>query len=83
MNSNGKLSQGIDFALYERNRRLIPANELEPFAGQHVAFSADGTQVVAHGEGYEGVFAHLDSLGIDGNTVVLEYIPGPNEDTWL
>jgi hypothetical protein len=73
----------IDTVLYERNRSRIPPETLEPYAGEHVAFSADGTRVIAHGPDYESVEAELRSLGLDTSEVVWERVPGPGEETWL
>jgi hypothetical protein len=73
----------IDLALFEKNRRLIPREALAPYAGQQVAFSADGTRVVAHGPDYDAVLAQLRALGLDSSEVVWDRIPGPDEESWL
>ena len=73
----------LDLVVYEQNRRRIPAEVLEPYAGQWVAFSPDGTRVVAHGSRIEDLGREMDRLGVDSNRVVLERIPALDEDTWL
>jgi hypothetical protein len=75
--------KGIDIAAYDRNRRNIPPEVLEPYAGQWVAISGDGTRVLASGPDLATAEANLAALGIPGNAVGWERIPGPGEETWL
>jgi hypothetical protein len=83
MSDNGRARQPIDLILHEQNRRRIPHEVLQPYAGQHVAFNAEGTAVVASGPSYEALFAELEKAGISISEVTLDYIPGPDEHTWL
>ena len=83
MSDNRRADGFIDGRLHNENRNRIPAEELEPYAGQYVAFNAEGTCVLAHGEDHFAVEAMLRSLSIDPATVVYERIPGADEDTWL
>src|SRR5437868_5047668 len=53
----------IDFARFDENRRKIPRAQLLPYAGQQVAFSADGTRVVAHGADHQALEGQLQALG--------------------
>jgi len=73
----------VDLVVFARNRRQIPPEVLEPYAGQWVAISGDGTHVVASGPDLEAVEERLAALGIPGNSVGLERIPAEWEDTWL
>ena len=81
MNQKGPPEQGIDTALYDRNRRRIPPEVLAPYAGQWVAISGDGTRILASGPDLEAAEANLAALGIPGNSVGWERIPGPDEDS--
>jgi hypothetical protein len=83
MSDPSQISPGIDLARHLANRRLIPASELERYAGQHVAFSADGTRVVAAGVDPEAVVAELRRRGIEQSAVVWSYVPAADEATWL
>jgi hypothetical protein len=83
MNTNGAPPGGIDLAVYARNRSLIPPEDLEPYAGQWVAISSDGTRVLVSGPDLETAEANLAQLGIPGNAVGWERIPALDEDTWL
>src|SRR5438105_3206161 len=73
----------IDFARFDENRRKIPHAQLLPYAGQQVAFSADGTRVVAHGADHQALEGQLQALGLDSSEVVWSYIPALDEETWL
>lgn len=82
MNTNNKLAQ-IDMVRYAKNRRQISSEALAPYAGQWVAISGDGTCVLTSGHDLETAEANLAALGIPGNAVGWERIPGPDENTWL
>jgi hypothetical protein len=83
MNVNGKEHDEIDLGVYSENRRKIPWESLASYAGQWVAISADGTRVLAGGPDLDSAEANLAALGIPGNAVGWQRIPGPDEDTWL
>ena len=83
MSDNGRQVPWIDGARYNRNRNQFPADELEHFAGQYVAFNAEGTRILGHGADHIAVETMLRSLGIDPSMVVFERIPELWEDTWL
>ena len=74
MSSNGKMDGWIDGTLYSKNRRDFPLQELQKYAGQWVAFSADGTRIVASHPTMLGLCDLLDKEGIDSMSVVLSEI---------
>jgi hypothetical protein len=45
---------------------------------KHVAFSWDGTQVVASGDTWEALFKAIKEAGIDPSRVILDYVPDPD-----
>jgi hypothetical protein len=61
------------------NQKKITPEMLIPFRGLHVAWNAEGTRIVAWGETYEAVYAHLDTLGLSGSEVAFDYVPHPGE----
>jgi hypothetical protein len=83
MNENGQPKQKIDVVLYEKNRRLMPPEMLEPYAGLWVAFSGDGTQVLASGPDFKTASDNLEALGIPGDEVGWARIPGLDEECWF
>jgi hypothetical protein len=80
MNNNGT---PIDLVQFDRRRRQVPWEQIAPYAGQNVAWSADGSHIVAAGTGYDGLAKRLDELGIDSASVVWSYVPPLNEDCQL
>jgi hypothetical protein len=60
------------------NRQNFPPAELARYAGQHVAWSWDGTQIVANGADIEEVYRRLKAAGIDPTRVVLSYVFPPD-----
>jgi hypothetical protein len=66
---------------YRTNRVAFPRAALEPYAGRWVAFSPDGQRIVASGETLERLEDQIAAAGYDPQAVVLEYLPGPDDDT--
>lgn len=83
MSTNNQHVAGLDVVVYEQNRRRIPQEEMEPFAGKWVAISGDGKRILASGADLATAEANLAALGIPGNSVGWERLPGPDEDTSL
>jgi hypothetical protein len=78
MSANGQANEPIDLLLFRRNRDRFPEEELEPYWGKQVAWSGDGTRIVASGATHAELYATLARLGIDPCQVVDEFIPDPN-----
>ncbi len=72
-----------DLSQYEKNRANFPPLELAKYAGQHVAFSTDGTHILACGETQEEMEQKLLALGVPPNQVVGSYIDSPDVDSIL
>jgi hypothetical protein len=65
----------IDGNLFNVNRNKFTYEQLAPYAGQHVAWSTDGTRIVAHHTDFEGLFAAVLQSGLSSEEVVFSYIP--------
>jgi hypothetical protein len=77
MNTNDKRLESPDLSHYEENRSKFPPEELLKYAGKFVAFSPDGTRIVASGDSWEGLDAALEAAGIHFSQVVSSYLePG-------
>ncbi len=61
-------------AQYFTNRRSFPPEALEKFAGRYVAWSWDGSEILASGATMEQVEQQLSTAGIDPSRVVGEYV---------
>jgi hypothetical protein len=68
-------SPGPDF---DRNREQLIARERDKWAGQHVAWSWDGTRIVAGAETLAALLAELRRLLVDPATVVFDFIDSPD-----
>ena len=74
MNANGERLEPPDLRHYEENRRKFPLEELAKYWGKHVAFSPDGTRIVASGDSLDEVVETLSAAGIHFSQVVHAYI---------
>jgi hypothetical protein len=59
---------------YEENRSKFPLRELQKYAGQWVAFSSDGSRVLAHAETISDLEKRLIHIGVDPQNVAIEKI---------
>jgi hypothetical protein len=78
MSANGKPKSPIDLAVFERNLRQFTAEQFAPYHGKQVAYSADGTRIVAAADTDEELDAILARLGIGTDEVVFGYVDDPN-----
>jgi hypothetical protein len=78
MNANGARPEPPDLSHYEENRSKFPLGELAKHWGKHVAFSPDGTRIVASGDSFEEVVDKLQVAGIHFSQVVHSYIDLPD-----
>lgn len=65
----------IDGRLVNENRNKYPTEELRKYAGQYVAWSLDGSCILASGSDELEMEKHLQEMGIDPSKVIGEYIP--------
>jgi hypothetical protein len=61
--------------VYRENRARFPAAELRRFAGQWVAFSADGSRILDGAADYEELERRLAEAERDPQEVVFEHVP--------
>jgi hypothetical protein len=66
---------GADFF---ENQDKFPPEELLKYGGQHVAWSWDGTRILASAEDDAGLDQKLREAGIDPSRVVHGYVDDPN-----
>ena len=62
-----------------RNRAQLPASELARYFGKEVAWSLDGTRIIASGDDPRQVCAAIQQAGLRSDDVVLSYVPFPDE----
>ena len=80
MNSNGRPPDPTaeELQVFDENMRNMPEQELTPYIGKHVAWSLDGTRIVASGGDYDEVNDRVVAAGIPPNRVVFGYINDPD-----
>lgn len=61
------------------NRDRLPEAELAKFYGKEVAWSLDGTRILAAGDDPGQVCAAIQQAGLKSDEVVLAYVPFPDE----
>ena len=64
---------------YSDNRHKFPLDKLAKYGGQWVAWSADGSRIVAHHEQFLTVLDMVKKAAIDPANVVLSSIPPCDE----
>jgi hypothetical protein len=56
------------------NQDKFPTEELVKYAGQHIAWSWDGTRVVASAANLEELYHQVRKLGLEQDRVVFDYV---------
>jgi hypothetical protein len=69
----------LDLRCFDENRSKFPAEQLLVYAGQHVAWTPNGTRILACGLTRKDLDEKLASLGIQFSQVVHDYIDPPLE----
>ena len=59
---------------FHENQLHIAQEELDKYAGRHVAYSWDGTRIVASGSDHEELARNLAAAGLDPSRVVWGYV---------
>lgn len=62
------------------NRAAFPQEELQKYAGQWIAWSPDGTEIVAHSsESESAVFQQVEANGYGLSQCCISYVPDGDE----
>lgn len=84
MSADHKVEDGwCNGALFIENTNRFPRDELARYAGKYVAWSLDGTRILASGDDYEALYRNVFAAGLRASQVVQSYLPGPEETTSL
>jgi hypothetical protein len=70
-------NDGFDYLVFEENQRRFPLEELAKHGGKHIAWSLDGSRILASAETIEEVVAQLEAAGIDPHRVMHDYVEDP------
>ena len=72
----------IEINEFRRNQSRFPREELEKYNGQYVAWSPDGTRILAAHADLAQVDAMLVALGIYPGDVLISRVAVPEEIAW-
>jgi hypothetical protein len=64
---------------YIENRNAFPEEELKKYYGRHVAWSLDGTRIIASGDDDEQVLEAARAAGYTTDDFVFSYVHNPDE----
>ena len=68
----------FDTVTFNRNRERFPEEELRKYWGRHVAWSLDGTHILADGETFEELHRRIEEQGISPSEVAFSFVPDPD-----
>ncbi len=78
MSTNGKPRvEPPDLSRFHNNWCDFPPEQLVPFHGKYVAWSPDGTRILASGDTEDEMERNLRALGISPSQVVGEFVAPP------
>ena len=69
----------MDMQQFIRNRSQFPPEELAKYVGQYVAWSPDGTRIVASDEDPLRLDAAIPAAGYDPAEVLISFVGDPDE----
>jgi len=69
----------MDMQTFTANRARFPAAELASYAGRYVAWSPDGSRILASGEDQVKLDRELEAAGHDTASVLVSFVPFPDE----
>jgi len=78
MSENGKEPPWIDGRVFTDNVNNFPTAELWKHIGEHIAWSLDGTQILAGDRDPSELIRKLDAAGLRGGHYVLDYVYDPD-----
>jgi hypothetical protein len=73
----------LDLGTFHQNRCNFPPEKLIPYQGKYVAWSLDGTCILASGDTEEEVDRQLAAAGIGLDQVVSSYVDRLDQESWL
>jgi hypothetical protein len=72
----------IEINEFRRNQSRFPREELEKYNGQYVAWSPDGTRILAAHVDAAQVDAQLLAAGLDPSEILVNLVAIPEEIAW-
>jgi hypothetical protein len=69
----------MDMQQFLTNRQQFPLDQLAKYAGKSIAWSPDGTRILASDDDLGKVAAAVEDQGYDSSEIVLSSVPFPDE----
>jgi hypothetical protein len=69
----------MDVQLFQKNRQNFPVSELARYAGQFVAWSPDGTRILACNEDELKLAEAIRAAGHNSAEVLIAFVPAEDE----
>lgn len=69
----------MDMQQFLKNRQQFPPDELARYAGKYIAWSPDGTRILASDDDLAKVAEAVEDQGYDPSEIVLSSVPFPDE----
>jgi hypothetical protein len=69
----------MDMKVFQSNRQRFPAEELARYAGQFVAWSADGTRILASDRDELRLVNALPEAGLSSAETLIAFVPAEDE----
>ena len=72
----------MDMQLFQKNRQQFPPEKLAAYAGQFIAWSPDGTHILANNQDELQLAKAIQSLGFNSAEVLIAFVP-TEDDVFL
>jgi hypothetical protein len=69
----------MDMQLFQTNRRNFPSEELAKYAGQYIAWSPDGTRILACDKDELRLASSVRAAGHNSGDVLIAFVPAEDE----
>jgi uncharacterized protein DUF5678 len=69
----------VDMQRFQKNRQQFPSEELAKFAGKYVAWSPEGTHILASNDDEHQLAMTIQSAGYNSAEVLIAFVPADDE----
>jgi hypothetical protein len=76
---DGERSLQVNMQEFQNNRPQFPPEELEKYTGKYVAWSPDGTRILASDDDEMRLDATIQAAGYDPAEVLISFVPPADE----
>jgi hypothetical protein len=73
------MSPTVDIQRFLKNRNQFPPEELAKYEGKYVAWSPDGTHILARDEDELRLATAIRAAGHNSSEILIAFVPAPDE----